>query len=110
KRLTHEADDVSGRLKRQEKSLYDGSIKNPKELSQVQEEVWHLKSRFKVIEDSVLEAMMAVEEAEAALASRSEELDRIEQEWRHYQDGLLEEKDKLVEQVKVLQLKRQRAI
>jgi len=37
KRLTEEADDVSRRAKTQEKRLYDGSVKNPKELGQIQE-------------------------------------------------------------------------
>src|SRR5205814_9204973 len=37
KRLSHEGEDASIRLKAQEKRLYDGNIKNPKELSQVQD-------------------------------------------------------------------------
>src|SRR5438045_1759021 len=50
KQLSHEAEDLSIRVKTQEKRLYDGKIKNPKELAQVQEEVEHLKSRFKALE------------------------------------------------------------
>src|SRR5439155_24786612 len=53
KQLSHEAEDISTRIKAQDKRLYDGKIKNPKELSQVQEEVDHLKSRLKSLEDSI---------------------------------------------------------
>jgi predicted nucleic acid-binding Zn-ribbon protein len=110
KRLSHEADETSTRLKAQEKRLYDGSIKDPKELTQVQQEVWHLKTRFKSLEDGVLDAMVQVEDAESASAATGDDLDRIENDWRQFQAGLMEEKDKLTEQAKVLQVKRQRAI
>jgi uncharacterized protein len=110
KNLSHEAEDLSTRIKAQDKRLYDGKIKNPKELSQVQEEVEHLKSRLKSLEDSILDAMLEVEEAETLAASRKAELEMAEQDWKHFQAGLLEEKDKLAEQAKVLQIKRQRAI
>ena len=110
KKASHDVEDTSTRLRTQEKRLYDGSVKNPKELGQIQEEVWHLKSRLKEQEDLVLDAMMAVEEAEATKQARQDELNRIEQEWRKYQDGLIEEKDTLVSQLKVLQVKRQRSM
>lgn len=108
KRLTHEADDVSARLKSQEKRLYDGTIKNPKELTQVQEEVFHLKARLKETDDSVLEAMMAAEEAEQSLASRADELDLATKEFDRFKGGLIQEKDNLTDQAKVLQLKKHR--
>src|SRR5437764_11976914 len=72
KHLTHDAEDVSIRLKSQEKHLYDGSIKNPKELSQVHEEVSHLKAPLRALEDSILEAIITVEEAESAVAARNQ--------------------------------------
>lgn len=110
KRLSHEAEEVSKRLKSQEKVLYGGTIKNPKELGQVQEEVGHLKTRLKSLEDSALDAMLVVEDAETEVTTKNEELDKVEKDWQHLQTGLLEEKDKLTEQAKVLQVKRQRAI
>jgi uncharacterized protein len=110
KRVSREAEETSTRVKTQEKRLYDGTIKNPKELGQVQEETEHLKSRLKTLEDEILDAMVAAEEAEAVSASRTEDLDRTEKDWQQFQAGLVEEKDKLTEQAKVLQIKRQRAI
>src|SRR5438132_13327015 len=95
KRLSHEAEEVSKRLKSQEKVLYGGTVKNPKELSQVQEEVGHLKIRLKSLEDSALDAMLAVEDAETDMATKIEERDKVKKDWQHLQTGLLEEKDKL---------------
>jgi predicted nucleic acid-binding Zn-ribbon protein len=110
KQSSREVDDTSAYLRKEEKRLYDGSIKNPKELGQVQEEVGHLKTRLKTQEDAVLEAMLAVEEAEAAMAERAQELDLVSKERQQFEAGLMEEKDKLLSQAKVLQVKRQRAV
>jgi len=110
KKASKDAEDTSTRIRTQEKRLYDGSIKNPKELGQVQEEVGHLKARLKEQEDAVIDAMMAVEEAEAVRQSCQDDLDKVSQDWQKYKDGLVEEKDKLLSQAKVLQVKRQRAV
>ena len=110
KELTRHAEEVAARLKAQDKVLYGGTIKNPKELSQVQDEVAHLRERLKSLEDSALEAMLIVEEAEDVVSAHSEELTRIEKDWEHRRLGLQEEKDKLTEQAKVLQVKRQKAM
>jgi predicted nucleic acid-binding Zn-ribbon protein len=90
--------------------MYDGSVKNPKELGQMQEEVGHLRERSRTLEERTLDAMLAVEAAEAEQASAQEALDGLTREQETFHAGLLEEKDKLLSQAKVLQVKRQRAI
>ena len=110
KECSHEAEETSTRIKTQEKRLYDGSIKNPKELGQIGEEVGHLKVRFKQLEESVIEAMLAVEETGDEAEKRAEELEAMSQEWEQSKAGLLEERDKLLTQAKVLKVKRQRAV
>ena len=110
KEASRHTEETALRIRTQEKRLYDGSIKNPKELGQVQEEVGHLKQRLKTQEDDAIEAMMAAEDAEEAARSRQEELDNVTREWQQFRDGLVEEKDTLFAQAKVLQVKRQRSI
>ena len=110
KQASHDSDETASRIRTQDKRLYDGSIKNPKELGQVQEEVGHLKLRLKSQEDTAIEAMMEVEAAEEAARARELELEGITKEWEQFQAGLAEEKDTLLSQAKVLQVKRQRAI
>ncbi|HUP28166.1 MAG TPA: C4-type zinc ribbon domain-containing protein [Chloroflexia bacterium] len=110
KQASHEVEDTSNRIRIQDKRLYDGSIKNPKELGQVQDEVAHLKSRLKTQEDAAIEAMMQAEAADDQLQARAADLEEATSEWQKFQAGLAEEKDTLLQQAKVLQLKRQRAI
>lgn len=110
RKASQAVDDTSNRIKMQEKRLYDGSIKNPKELGQVQEEVGHLKARLKQQEDEVIDLMLSVDHSEEVSREKQAALDAVEQESRQYRAGLSEEKDKLLQQAKVLQVKRQRFV
>lgn len=110
KQLSQEAEDLAARIKTQDKRLYDGSIKNPKELGQIHAEVAHMKQRRKEVEEKELDAMMLVEESENLVAERESDLQAVQTEWEQFTNGLMEEKDMLAEQVRVLQVKRQRAI
>lgn len=107
---SHEAEETSVRLKSLDKRLYDGSIKNPKELSKAQEEVEHLKARLKHLEDLVIDAMLSTDEAESALTAQQEAFSNVQAEWERYTAGLTEEKETLLAQAKALQVKRQRTI
>lgn len=110
KRLSHESEEANTRLKTLERKMYDGSVKNPKELGQMGDEVAHLKVRSKTLEDSALDAMMATEAAEEAKAAAQERLDNAAKEQETYHRGLSEEKEKLLTQARVLHGKRQRMI
>jgi predicted nucleic acid-binding Zn-ribbon protein len=110
KRLSHDTEETSSRARILEKKMYDGSVKNPKELGQMQEEVGHLKARLKSLEESTLESMLTLEEAEEAKTQAENELNAATTEQQQFHNGLLEEKDKLLSQAKVLHVKRQRAI
>lgn len=110
KRLSHESEDANTRLKMLERKMYDGSVKNPKELGQMGEEVSHLKSRIKALEDTRLDAMLTAESAEDAHIQTQKALDDLLKEQELFRTGLIEEKDKLMTQARVLQVKKQRAL
>jgi len=110
KQLSHDGDETTTRLRALEKKMYDGSVKNPKELGQMQEEVGHLRERSKSLEERTLDAMLEVEAAETEQAAAQEALDAVAREQEQYHAGLVEEKEKLLSQAKVLQVKRQRSI
>lgn len=78
-----------------EQRLYGGTVRNPKELSDLQAEVASLKRRLKSTEDDLLEAMIAREEATEVAAQAQEHLEKTEREWNAAQHSLLEEKDQL---------------
>jgi len=92
-----------------EERLYSGRITNPKELSNLQEEVQHLKRRRSRLEDDVIEAMVMVEESREVLSERSRHLQDVEARWREEQAALLAEQTELEDRLKELQA-RQKAI
>jgi predicted nucleic acid-binding Zn-ribbon protein len=83
------------KLKANQDRLYSGRVRNPKELSGLHEEAAALRRRRSELEDSQLDLMIAIEEAEAELAERQARLRQIEANWREEQAALLAEKDDL---------------
>ena len=66
RRLEGELDGLVARVEREEKRLYDGSVKLPKELEGIQLEVKSLRSHLSDVEDTELALLDRLEEAEAA--------------------------------------------
>ncbi|MXX18059.1 MAG: hypothetical protein F4X03_02695 [Dehalococcoidia bacterium] len=74
RRLEGEIDTLVARVEREEKRLYDGSIKLPKELEGIQKEVASLRSRLSDVEDTELALLDRLEEAEGARDSARDAL------------------------------------
>jgi len=81
-----EADDLRLKIEQIETSLYSGVIKNPKELQDLQQESLSLKKHLATLEEKLLEAMLAHEEADShekqAGAKLAETQNRIADEHR----------------------------
>ncbi len=90
-----EIDDLVNKLAVAEKKLYSGSIKNPKELSSLQHEAEGMKTRRSQLEDKALEIMDQSELAEASVATKSNELERLESDWQSQQQQLSNEMEQL---------------
>lgn len=86
---------LNDKLKKNQERLYSGRVRNPKELSGLQEEAVALRRRRSELEDGQLELMIAIEEAEAELAERQARLRQIESNWRSEQASLEQEKGDL---------------
>lgn len=86
---------LNAKLKRNQDRLYSGRVKNPKELSSLQEEATSLRRRRSELEDHQLELMIGTEEEEAELAERQARLRQIEETWQQDQASLLVEKQEL---------------
>ena len=65
RRLDGEIGVLSSRIAPEEKRLYDGSVRNPKELGNIQHELELLKAQRGGLEDELLEVMTALEGLEA---------------------------------------------
>ncbi len=97
---------LNDKLKANQERLYGGKVRNPKELSSLQEEASALRRRRSELEDSQLELMIAIEEQEAELAERQARLRQIEATWRQEQTELLAEKEQLQQRLGELEQER----
>jgi uncharacterized protein len=79
--LNLELQSINDKARRSEDRLYSGLVKNPKELADLQKEIDALARRRSALEDELLEAMIAFEEAEAEKEVADELLARREEEW-----------------------------
>jgi predicted nucleic acid-binding Zn-ribbon protein len=86
---------VNSKLKQNQDRLYSGRVRNPKELSNLQEEAAALRRRISELEDEQLELMIGIEEQEAELAERKARKRQIEVTWREGQASLQGEKEEL---------------
>jgi uncharacterized protein len=97
---------LAEKIKTDEQRLYSGRVGNPKELAGLQEEVASLKRRREKKEEDLLEAMVAVEEAEAGLADAHAILTQVGDTWKTGQGNLVDEQTSL--QARLEQLAEQR--
>ncbi len=72
---------LSSRLAEAEQRLYGGSVRNPKELQDLQEETASLKRRRANLEDQLLDVMVEIEASQAACEEAARRLDQTQAEW-----------------------------
>jgi predicted nucleic acid-binding Zn-ribbon protein len=99
KDLSLELDSLITKAQRSETRLYSGTIKNPKELEDLQHEIDSLTRRRSNLEDELLEAMIAVEETEEEEKDASETLNNIETKWSQTAESSKEEQALLVKRL-----------
>jgi predicted nucleic acid-binding Zn-ribbon protein len=82
---------LTARIAPEEKRLYDGSVRNPKELANIQHELDLLKEQRAKLEDDLLEALARLEAAEAAHPDAQKAFVRAEARWEAERARLTEE-------------------
>lgn len=97
--LDLELEGLSSKAKRAENRLYSGLVTNPKELEDLQHQIESLGRRLAILEDELLEAMIAFEEAESNQVAAVETLNRVEAEWKETSSRCKEEQSKLLEHI-----------
>ena len=107
KRAEQEVQAQQDKIDKNQKMLYGGSVKAPKELEDLQMEAGALRRYLGVLEDRQLEAMIAFEEAEAAEASSQANLEKVQQEVANQNQDLTKEQGKLTEEADKLEGERQ---
>ncbi len=95
------------KIEKNQKALYGGSVRNPKELEDLQMESGALQRYLAVLEDRQLEAMIAFEEAETAQEEANANLDAVKQQVEEQNADLTAERAGLVAAVEQLESRRQ---
>ncbi len=78
-----------------EERLYGGQVKNPKELADLQHDAASLRRRRSALDDTLLEAMVVLEDAEGAEQQTQSELAARESRWQADQRTLTDERRQL---------------
>jgi predicted nucleic acid-binding Zn-ribbon protein len=94
--LNLELSTLNEKIKREEIRLYSGTIKNPKELADIQHELESLGRRSSALEDELIEAMIMVEDTDREYVEAGRELEAIETKWVKDQESLKAERGELI--------------
>lgn len=95
RRIEGEVEGLTARIVPEEKRLYDGSVRNPKELTSIQHEVELLREHRSKLEDQELEVMARMEAADAEHSAAQKGLVRAEARWGAERSGLAQEAKRL---------------
>lgn len=87
--------DLDAKIKPMETRLYDGSIRNPKELTDLQKELDSFKDRRNKLDEQGIALMDSVDAASKSLAAARAEAERVEKAWKEDQQQLTASKAKV---------------
>lgn len=90
-----EIDDLSNKLSTIEGDLYSGRIRNPKELTNLQQELTGFKAKRNQLEEKALEIMSQAELTQEIATGTGNELKTLETEWQSQQQQLAIELEQL---------------
>jgi len=87
-----DVDDLRSKGAILEQKLYGGSVKNPKELMDLQEQARNVKKTAGDLENKLIDIMAETETVKAVIGTKAQELKGMEESWRQGQGRLNEEK------------------
>jgi predicted nucleic acid-binding Zn-ribbon protein len=97
------------KLEQTEAALYGGKVRNPKELQDLQNEAEALKRYRSILDDRLLEAMIAQEDAEVVFSAASNELEATQAQFSEQNKALSLEKAELTNDLNRLEGEREAA-
>jgi uncharacterized protein len=93
--LNGELESLNSKAKQTENRLYSGSVKNPKEMADLEQSLAALGRRRAALEEEMLEAMIMVEEAEAERETAVATYEQIKADWETDQRDFKQEQNQL---------------
>jgi predicted nucleic acid-binding Zn-ribbon protein len=107
KDLEWSVDEVRSKATEVETKLYGGTVRNPKELSDLDLDLKSVRAQVARREDALLGHLVELEEAETQLAAAEENRAHVEAGWQAGQQALLQEKGQIEPEVERLQAVRE---
>jgi len=107
KDLEWSVDEVRSKATEVETKLYGGTVRNPKELSDLDLDLKSVRAQVARREDALLGHLVELEEAETQLAAAEENQAHVEAGWQAGQQALLQEKGQIEPEVERLQAVRE---
>jgi predicted nucleic acid-binding Zn-ribbon protein len=98
------------KIEQTERMLYGGTVRDPKELQDRQQEAESLKRYLVTLEDRLLDAMIELDEAEKSLTSASDDLSQSEASRASMHEDLIKEQDQLTTEIARFQAEREAAV
>ncbi len=110
KNIEAEANAQKIKIEQAESSLYGGSVKNPKELQDLQKDIVLLKKRLVTLEERELEAMLLLEKAENVLQNAKTDLELFQAKRGNEHKKLFEEQTTYTTEIERLSEERSAAL
>ncbi|MBI5947223.1 MAG: hypothetical protein HY875_03700 [Chloroflexi bacterium] len=107
RRLEDEVERLSDKIAPEEKRLYDGSVRNPKELSSIQHELQALTAQRGRFEDQLLEVLSKLEAATNARQAAAAKVQELEANWAKQSQQLRHDALRLNDAIARADLKRE---
>jgi predicted nucleic acid-binding Zn-ribbon protein len=86
--LQAEVDDASAKVAREEQRLYGGEVRNPRELTSLQQEVTGLQTQRREREEQLLELLVRADEARGRLREQEAKVAELEAQWAAMKDQM----------------------
>jgi predicted nucleic acid-binding Zn-ribbon protein len=97
-----EAADLQSKIDPLEKKLYGGTIRNPRELQDLQQDIASIQAQKRRVEDRDLDAMVELETLQEQAAAQQAELTALTEAWEAEQADLAERRTSLLAEIERL--------
>ncbi len=106
KELEWDVDEVRAKASEVEAKLYGGTVRNPKELSDLQADLSALQSQTRKREDTLLGILVELDDAESELKRADSAYAETRAKWQAEQEELRTEKSQIEPEVQLLEVRR----
>ena len=109
KSVEADVQDMRSKTKVAVDKLYGGTVKNPKELVSLKEQVESYNKTIAGLEDKTLSLMTEMDASEKEVAAKRQQLSAVEAGWAKDQQSLLKQKDELIAMIAGIEPRRSEA-